>query len=279
MPPLGRDDNVTDPVAGAAPADLKACCADLYASDWVRLLIGDSLHPGGLALTRRLGTLLGLRKGERLLDVACGRGASALEIAGTFGSGVVGVDYGSESVRAATAAAAEAGLSRLVDFMVGDAEALPVQDGTVDAVLCECALGTFPNKDAAVGEFARVLTSSGRVGIADIVSSGPVPPELETLLARVACVADARPLDEYAKLLEKAGFRLTAAERHDEALTSMVDDIRGRLLGADLLVKLGKVALPGADLEQASLMARSAATAVREGRLGYVLITAVKAAP
>lgn len=270
---------MTDSVAVGATPDLKTCCADLYASDWVRLLIGDSLHPGGLALTRRLGVLLGLGTGDRILDVACGRGASAFEIAGAFASYVVGVDYSAESVEAATASAAEAGLNGSVDFMVGDAEALPVRDGTYDAVLCECALCTFPNKDTAVGEFARVLAPSGRVGIADMVRSGPLPAELETLLARVACLADARPVDDYARLLEEAGFRVTAAERHDEALTSMVDDIRGRLLGVDLLVKLGKVALPGADLEQASVMAKSAATAVREGRLGYVLVTAVKKAP
>ena len=266
-----------DPAAVSAAPDLKACCADLYASDWIRLLIGDSLHPGGLALTRRLGTLIGLRNADRLLDVACGRGASASEIAKAFGAQVVGVDYSRESVEAATASAAEAGLSSLVEFMVGDAEALPVQNETFDAVLCECALCTFPKKEMAVAEFARVLRAGGRLGIADIVRAGPLPPELDTLLARVACVADARPLDEYAGLLTAAGFRVTATERHDEALASIINDIRGRLLGADLLAKLGKVALPGANLEQATAMARSAAAAVREGRLGYALVTAVKA--
>jgi hypothetical protein len=57
--------------AGAA---VKSCCADLYASDWARLLLGDSLHPGGAALTGRLGRLMELGPGTRMLDVAAGMG-------------------------------------------------------------------------------------------------------------------------------------------------------------------------------------------------------------
>ena len=47
--------------------ELKSCCAALYEKDWVRLLLGNSYHPGGLALTERLGQLLSLRPGMRIL--------------------------------------------------------------------------------------------------------------------------------------------------------------------------------------------------------------------
>ena len=52
---------------------IKACCAEVYANDWVRLLVGDSFHPGGLALTERLGQLLGLDESSRVLDLAAAR--------------------------------------------------------------------------------------------------------------------------------------------------------------------------------------------------------------
>jgi arsenite methyltransferase len=68
---------MAEPLRPAAD-EVKACCAALYESDWARLLLGDSLHPGGLALTERLGSLLGLGPGDRVLDVACGPGTSAL---------------------------------------------------------------------------------------------------------------------------------------------------------------------------------------------------------
>jgi hypothetical protein len=44
---------------------IKACCADLYANDWVRVLVGEPFHPGGLALTERLAVLLGLDASSR----------------------------------------------------------------------------------------------------------------------------------------------------------------------------------------------------------------------
>jgi hypothetical protein len=65
-------------------------------------------------------------------------------------------------------------------------------------------------------------------------------------------------------------------EVHDDALAQMVRDVQGRLLGAELMAKLEKVQLPGADLEQAKALAASAAGAVRTGLLGYSLITAKK---
>ena len=42
----------------------KACCADLYQSQLARMVLGDNLHPGGLALTNRLGKLMGIRQGD-----------------------------------------------------------------------------------------------------------------------------------------------------------------------------------------------------------------------
>ena len=61
--------------------EIKACCATFYQSDIVQMLLGDVLHPGGLALTQRLGQATGLSLGDHVLDVACGRGASAVHLA------------------------------------------------------------------------------------------------------------------------------------------------------------------------------------------------------
>ena len=46
-------------------AEVKACCAAAYSGDAVALVLGESYHPGVLALTRRLATALGLRPGGR----------------------------------------------------------------------------------------------------------------------------------------------------------------------------------------------------------------------
>ena len=47
-----------DELAGLSPSAIKQCCAAVYDSDVARLLLGDSLHPGGTKLTEHLGQIL-----------------------------------------------------------------------------------------------------------------------------------------------------------------------------------------------------------------------------
>ncbi|MGH7747385.1 MAG: SAM-dependent methyltransferase, partial [Candidatus Dormibacteria bacterium] len=90
---------------GANAEQVKSCCADVYASEWARLLLGESFHPGGTRLTDRLAHLLQLGPDSRVLDVASGRGVSAVHLATSRGCSVVGVDLSAANVEAATALA------------------------------------------------------------------------------------------------------------------------------------------------------------------------------
>jgi arsenite methyltransferase len=259
-----------------ASQDIKACCAATYGSDWARLLIGDSMHPGSAELTERLANLLEINSGSRVLDMASGRGASGLALARRFGCEVTGIDLSPGCIEAARGEAGRSGLADRVRFEVGDAEALPFAEGEFDAVICECAFCTFPDKVQAAREMARVLQPGGRLGVSDLVRRGELPPELRSLAGWVACVADARPEVEYIDFLKSAGFRPLDFELHDGALTDLVQRIGGRLFGAAVLAKMGEIELPAADLDQALGIARAAESAVRSGVLGYVLLTAVK---
>ena len=250
---------------GVEPREIKMCCAAAYQSDWAKLLLGDSYHPGGLALTDRLGQTLGLRPNMRVLDVAAGNGASAIYLAQTFGVTVVGVEYGSRLVETAIATAHTAGIGESVHFLQGDAEHLPFDTEQFDALICECAFCTFPDKTASASEFARMLKPGGTIGMTDITCRGEMPEDLQGLLAWVACLADAQPLDTYAAYLREAGLTITLREEHSAALAQLVHEVRTRLLAAEILVKLKKVALPIADFDQARALARAAADAVRTG--------------
>ena len=255
-------------------SEVKSCCAALYASDWARLLLGETFHPGGLALTERLGELLHLGPADRVLDVASGLGTSAIFLARRFGCSVVGIDYGDDEVRAATERAEEASLADRVHFERGDAERIPLSDRQVDVVICECAFCTFPDKATAAREFARVLRPDGRVGLSDLTRSGPTPPGLESLLGWLACLGDARPVAEYTAYLTGAGFSPPLVEEHPNALRSLVRDIRSKLLSVEILAKLGKLPLPSADFLRAKDLAKVAAAAIEEGRFGYSLLVA-----
>jgi arsenite methyltransferase len=254
--------------------ELKSCCAAVYQSDFARMLLGDSFHPGGQRLTARVGKHLGLGPGIRVLDMASGKGESAVFVAAKFGCEVVGVDFGPQNVREANANAKAAQIAHLVSFVEGDAERLDFPDAGFDAVICECAFCTFLDKRAAASEFARVLGPGGRVGMSDLTRSGPLHSDLEGLLPWIACIADARPVEEYAGYLKEAGFDVTTIEAHDNALAELARDVQGRLLGIEMIVKLKKQDLPGADFEQAKRFARAAASAIQHGVLGYSLIVA-----
>lgn len=267
---------MTDGFQTAWATELKACCAQLYSNDWVKILVGESLHPGGLELTRHLGHLLGLGHGRTLLDVACGPGTSAIWLARELGCEVTGVDYGVGNIASAAQAAANAGLSARVRFLPADSENLPFADCSFDAVICECSFCTFPDKPLAAREIFRVLRPGGRFGMTDVVRSGPLPTELDSLLAWSACITDARPVEEYCSILETCGFEVDLVECHDAALVELVDRVRRRLVGAQLASGLGKLDLPGIDLTAAASLARSAMRAIVGGRLGYALLLAVK---
>jgi arsenite methyltransferase len=258
------------------PAEVKACCAAAYSGDAVALLLGQSYHPGGLALTRRLAAALDLRPGQRVIDVASGPGATARLLAAEYAVTVDGVELGEPAVQRARAAAAEAGVSGRVRFHRGDAESLPLPDAVADAVVCECALCTFPGKQAAAAEFARVLRAGGRAGITDVtVTEGGLPEELTTLSAWAACLAGARPAPRYAELLAAAGLRVIREERHDDAITQMISqiDARVRLLR---MTAAGRLAAAGIDTSAVLRYVALARQAVADGLIGYRLLVAEK---
>jgi ubiquinone/menaquinone biosynthesis C-methylase UbiE len=266
---------VSEPTLSEA-AHVKQCCASVYGSDAAKFLLGESFHPGGAELTSELASYLHLTGGSVVLDVASGKGTSALLLAETFACRVVGIDLSEENVSHARAEASNSKLKPLVSFQVADAERLPFDEASFDAILCECAFCTFPNKRTAAQEFARVVKPAGRVGISDLTRSSAPLPELNGLLAWIACIGDAQPLDSYSNWLTSAGFSVTLAEQRDAWLQQMVQQIRGKLLLAEVLKGLKKLDLPGLDLQQAKDFARAADTAVQAGQLGYGIIVGQK---
>lgn len=110
---------------------------------------------------------LRLRGGERVLDIGCGTGADAFELAAQVGpqGRVQGIDISAALIEEARRRATARGSS--VSFDVGDAQALRFDDGEFDAVRTERMLMHVPDADRAVAEMARVLRTGGRLSVFD----------------------------------------------------------------------------------------------------------------
>ena len=265
-----------EPSVSTDSAGIKQCCANVYGSGAARYLLGESFHPGSLRLTEELAALLRLDSSTLVLDVASGRGTTALFLAERYGCRVTGIDLSEQNIVEGQEAATLRGLGHLVHFRLADAESLPFEGGTFDAILCECAFCTFPSKKTVASEFERVLKQGGRVGISDITRDSSPLPDLDGLLAWIACIGDAQPLQSYARWLSEAGLRPTVAEQRDHYLEEMVQGIRSKILLAEIMIGLKKLDLPGLDVSQAKAFSKAAQNAIAANHLGYGIVVAVK---
>lgn len=254
---------------------VKSCCAGFYELPVVALLLGNELHPGGAALTRKLGGATLVGRDARVLDVACGRGKSARVLAEHFGCRVVGVDYSASNVRQAGELTNDASQSDRTRFVQGDAEKLPFDADSFDVVICECSLCIFPQVEAALHEIRRVLRPGGRVGIADVILNEPVPDSLDELLGHTLCISGARTIDGYRDVLRTTGFSAIRTRDVSSVLGDMISRIERRLDTVKEL--LNKDQLQVQDCISVPLsMISEARDFVISGGVGYALITGRK---
>jgi SAM-dependent methyltransferase len=119
-----------------------------------------------------------LRQGQVVLDLGCGAGFDSILAARRVGATgkVIGVDFAVEMVEKARRNAAAVGL-RNAEFRQGEADALPVDDGSVDVVISNGVFNLCLDKPKVVAEMFRVLRPDGRLQMADILLHEDVTPE------------------------------------------------------------------------------------------------------
>jgi ubiquinone/menaquinone biosynthesis C-methylase UbiE len=119
-------------------------------------------------VTRRMVELLDPRRGETILEVAAGVGDTGFAAAERIrpGGRLISSDFAEPMVEAARRRAADVGAGD-VEFLVADAQELPLPDASVDGVLCRWAYMLMPDPVRALREARRVLRpAAGRLAFA-----------------------------------------------------------------------------------------------------------------
>jgi ubiquinone/menaquinone biosynthesis C-methylase UbiE len=132
--------------------------------------------------SERLADNAGLRAGWNVLDVACGSGNTSLAAARS-GTHVVGVDYVPELLEVARQRAFAEGLD--VQFRIGDAESLPADDDSFDAVISVFGTMFAPDHRRVADEIVRVVRPGGTVALASWAPDGFIGEMFKVITAHV----------------------------------------------------------------------------------------------
>ena len=134
----------------------------------------DTAIPFFARFGERLVEVAGVGPGEKVIDIASGRGASLIPAAIATGreGRVLGIDAAPAMVAALTSDVAARGLPG-VTVRVGDAMALQVDDESFDVALCGFTIMLLPDPVGACAEMHRVLRPGGRVAMSMPTGAGP----------------------------------------------------------------------------------------------------------
>jgi ubiquinone/menaquinone biosynthesis C-methylase UbiE len=184
----------------------------LYEQSPLLEVAGDTIRPGGLALTDRALEFCALPIGSRVLDVGCGPAASIEHLRAKHQLDAVGLDPSEMLLR----------LSRRRDpslqLIQSPGECLPIADDQFAAVLTECSLSVMKNSNRALAEFWRVLRPSGYLILSDIYARNPAGIEALKDLPIDSCLCGAVSQAQIFDRVVAHGFEIKLWEDHTQAL-------------------------------------------------------------
>lgn len=204
---------VSERYARAAATGEQMCCPTGYNFNDLKTFIPEEV----LKISYGCGTPAGLdtvRPGETVLDIGSGGGIDCFEASRRVGpSGrVIGIDMTDTMLeiarRNAPIVAKNLGHhASNVDFRKGIADAMPVNDGSVDLIISNCVINLAPDKRKVFREMSRILKPGGRFTISDIVADQTVPQYLIHDTEKWGnCLSGALTVGDYVGGMAEAGF-------------------------------------------------------------------------
>jgi ubiquinone/menaquinone biosynthesis C-methylase UbiE len=150
----------------------------------------------------------GIKPGDHVLDLGSGAGNDcfvARALVGETGK-VTGLDMTEQMVAKARENCGKLNFEN-VEFVLGDIEKMPFDDGLFDVVISNCVLNLVPDKSKAFSEIYRVLKPGGRFCVSDVVIRGNLSEKIRKDAEMYAgCISGASEMNDYLKVAETTGF-------------------------------------------------------------------------
>jgi arsenite methyltransferase len=174
---------------------------------WAEAGEGEKMENHHLAITEKTLRHMGLRPGERVLDLGCGSGWATRLIARLVADGpegfgqVVGVDISDEMIRQARAASKE---FDNVMYVWGSAAQIPWEENFFDKMLSVESFYYYPDQDRTLAELFRVMAPRGRMFI--LINLYRDNPYSLQWVDKLEVPVHVRSAAEYVDLLKKHSF-------------------------------------------------------------------------
>jgi ubiquinone/menaquinone biosynthesis C-methylase UbiE len=165
------------------------------------------IHLGGARATRDLVAFCNINEESEVLDVGCGTGYTACEIAQKYNSHVVGIDISRNMIVKARERAQQHHL-KSVEFQIADVFKLPFRDETFDTVIMESVLNLLPEDRQTLAEIVRVLKPRGVVGANEDFARPETPDEILDRLIAVLPIKTLLTPQELRQLFEDSGLEV-----------------------------------------------------------------------
>jgi ubiquinone/menaquinone biosynthesis C-methylase UbiE len=179
----------------------------------------DEFHIGGAAATKELARRIALTPSDRVLDIGCGLGGPARQIAAQYRCHVSGIDLTRDYVEAGNVLSEWLQLAERVSLQHGNALALPFADGSFTAAYMLHVGMNIADKRALFDEVARVLRTGGRFAIFDVMRTGDGELSYPLPWASTADTNAIASPQHYRDALSAAGFEIVSDRaRRDVAL-------------------------------------------------------------
>jgi len=197
-------------------------------NQWAEAGRGEEMEQHHISITQQTLALMGLKHGERVLDLGCGAGWAARLLARLVAGGgerpgqVVGLDVSDEMVRRARGASTQ---YDNVLFVVGSAQQIPWEENFFDKVLSVESFYYYGDQDRALDEVFRVMAPKGELFI--LINLYKDNAYSLRWVDELKVPVQARSEQEYVELLREHGYEDVRAVRIPD-LTPTPEEYSGK---------------------------------------------------